>query len=448
MLALLRNRVVSRVRRLSWVALVCLAAVILAGQPQAATRTVYRMVLDGPITPAVADYIRSSIETAEEAGAAALIIELDTPGGLLNSTKTIVKEILGAPLPVFVYVAPGGASATSAGVFITMAAHVAAMAPGTSIGAAHPVGGQGQDIEGDMREKVENFTVSFGGSIAERRGRNVEWAEEAVRESVAITETEAVEMNVIDFVAADLKELLEKATGKEVEVDGETVVLDFSSSLDADGEPLITDVEMTFRQRVLTVITDPNIAYLLMMAGMLGLYMEFSNPGSIFPGVIGAICLLLALLAAQVLPISSTAVLLMLLGMSFLVAELFLPSFGVLGFGGLIALTLGSLFLYTPESTLIVDRSLIAATVAIFGTVLMLVLFLLVRDRRKRPSLGEEGIVGELGMSVTRIDRTGKVKVHGEIWNASSEEAIETNRPIRVEAVKGMKIRVREDETE
>lgn len=411
-------------------------------EPVAGGRSVYRVVIDGPITPATSDFIDSAIEQTTDGGGAALVIQLDTPGGLLDSMKSIVKDIGASPVPVFVWVAPSGASATSAGVFITLAAHVAAMAPGTTIGAAHPVTGQGGDIEGDMRKKVENFAASFVESIAERRGRNVEWAEKAVRESVSITETEAVELNVVDYVAADMKELVTKAKGKKVDVGGVERELDLSKVLDASGEPLVVDVDMTLRQRVLQVITNPNIAYLLMMAGMLGLYMEFSNPGAVFPGVAGAICLLLALLAGQVLPISSTGALLVLLGMGFLLAELFLPSFGALGFGGIVALTLGSLFLYTPESHLEVDRSLIVATIAMFSAVIALILVLLVRDRRRPAATGSEGLVGETGVTVTRVHDSGKIKVHGEIWNASSNVPIEANRRVSVESVKGLTVRV------
>jgi membrane-bound serine protease (ClpP class) len=411
-------------------------------EPMGGGRSVYRIVVDGPITPATSDFIGSAIEEAADGGAAALVIELDTPGGLLDSMKSIVKDIGASRVPVFVWVAPSGASATSAGVFITLAAHVAAMAPGTTIGAAHPVTGQGGDIEGDMRKKVENFAASFVESIAERRGRNVEWAEKAVRESVSITETEAVKLNVVDYVAADMKELVTKAKGKKVEVGGTERVLDLSKVLDASGEPIVVDVDMTLRQRVLQVITNPNIAYLLMMAGMLGLYMEFSNPGAVFPGVAGAICLLLALLAGQVLPISSTGALLVLLGMAFLLAELFVPSFGALGFGGIVALTLGSLFLYTPESHLEVDRSLIFATIAMFSAVIALILGLLVRDRRRPAATGSEGLVGEAGVTVTRVHESGKIKVHGEIWNASSDTPIEANRRVSVASVKGLTVRV------
>lgn len=420
----------------------CCVLLLAVGAAPAAAGQIHRIVIDGPISPATSDYISSAIDTAAEAGSSGLIIELDTPGGLLNSTRTIVKSILASPIPVLIYVAPGGASATSAGVFITLSAHVAAMAPGTTIGAAHPVGSGGGDIQGDMRNKVENYAVSFVESIAGRRGRNVEWAEAAVRESVSITETEAVDLEVVDFVAADLDELLERSQGLEVEVGGTVRELDFSRVRNASGVVEVVDIDMTLRQRVLNVITDPNIAYLLMMAGMLGLYMEFSNPGVIFPGVAGVICLLLALLAAQVLPISSTGVLLIVVGMGFLLAEVFLPSFGILGFGGVLALTLGSLFLYTPESNLIVDRWLITATIVSFAAAAAAIVLLLLRDRRRPPSTGAEGLLGEIGVAVTAIHVSGKVRVHGEFWNATSVEPVEENCRVRVVGIDGLTVHV------
>lgn len=419
---------------------------MLVDDSAATSATVHRIVIAGPISPATDDFIASSIELADEGNALALIVQLDTPGGLLQSTKTIVQAILSAPLPVIVYVAPGGASATSAGVFITLSGHVAAMAPGTTIGAAHPVSGGGGDIEGDMGKKVENFAVSFIGSIAEQRGRNVEWAEAAVRESVSITESEAVEQEVVDVVADGIEELIDLIEGRTVSVDGEDVVLDFSSARTPAGRVIVVDHEMTVRQRVLNVITDPNIAYLLMMAGMLGLYMEFSNPGTIFPGVAGAICLLLALQASQVLPINLTAIMLIILGMVFLVAELFLPSFGVLGFGGLLALTLGSLFLYTPESLLIVDRSLVFASMLMFGSALLFILGVIMRDGSRRVQTGAEGLVGESGITVGALDGSGRVRVHGEYWNAVSDEAIADASPVRVESVDGLTITVKKEE--
>jgi len=401
---------------------------------------IHRIAIDGPISPATVDYVDSAVAGAAEQKAAALIVRLDTPGGLLNSTKTIVQTLLGSTVPVIVYVAPSGASATSAGVFVTMAAHVAAMAKGTTIGAAHPVSGGGQDIAGDMRQKVENYAVSFVESIAEKRGRNVEWAEKAVRESVSITESEALNLEVVDVVADDVASLLAQIEGREVDLAGQRVRLSFAAE---DGRaPRIVDVPMTFRQRVLSVVADPNIAYLLMMAGILGLYMEFSNPGAIFPGVAGVICLLLALLAAQVLPINSIAVLLLIVGFAFLAAEAFLPSFGVLGFGGIVAITLGSLFLYTPDSQLFVDRSLITTTVLVFTAVAVAILVTVVRDRRRRPATGAEGLVGELGTTISPVHKQGKIRVHGEIWNATSEHPIEQGRSVRVVRVDGLNLSV------
>jgi len=401
---------------------------------------IHRIAIDGPISPATVDYVDSAVAGAAEQKAAALIVRLDTPGGLLNSTKTIVQTLLGSTVPVIVYVAPSGASATSAGVFVTMAAHVAAMAKGTTIGAAHPVSGGGQDIAGDMRQKVENYAVSFVESIAEKRGRNVEWAEKAVRESVSITESEALNLEVVDVVADDVASLLAQIEGREVDLAGQRVRLSFAAE---DGRaPRIVDVPMTFRQRVLSVVADPNIAYLLMMAGILGLYMEFSNPGAIFPGVAGVICLLLALLAAQVLPINSIAVLLLIVGFAFLAAEAFLPSFGVLGFGGIVAITLGSLFLYTPDSQLFVDRSLITTTVLVFTAVAVAILVTVVQDRRRRPATGAEGLVGELGTTISPVHGQGKIRVHGEIWNATSEHPIEQGRSVRVVRVDGLNLSV------
>ncbi|MFN2425083.1 MAG: nodulation protein NfeD [Candidatus Binatia bacterium] len=408
----------------------------------AVPNVVHRAVVNGPITPATVDYLRGAIEGAQGARAAALVIILDTPGGLLESTKLIVQDLLAAPVPVVVYVSPGGASATSAGVFVTMAAHIAAMAPGTSIGAAHPVGGRGEDIEGDMGKKVENFVAGFGTAIAERRGRNVKWAERAVRESVTATENEAVANKIVDFVAADLSELLMKASGREVEVAGSQRVLEFRSVLDAAGQPRVVDVEMTLRQRVVAFVSDPNIAYLLMMGAMLGLYVEFSNPGLIFPGVAGAICLLLALLAAQVLPISSTGALLLAVGMAFIIAEMFFPSFGALGVGGVVALALGSLFLYTPESALAVDRRLVTTAIATIAAFVALVMGVLMTDRRRRPTAGGEGMVDEIATAMTDLDPRGKIKVRGEIWNATSSGNVRKGEKVRIVRLHGLETEV------
>jgi membrane-bound serine protease (ClpP class) len=408
-------------------------------QEAAPSGEVLLLVVDGMINLATADYLQQGMAAAVAGGAPAVVVQLDTPGGLLESTKVIVKDILSAPLPVIVYVAPSGGSATSAGVFVTLAANIAAMAPGTSIGAAHPVGGKGEDIAGDMREKVENFTVSLVRSIAEQRGRNVEWAEKAVRQSVSITEREAVKLKVVDFVADNIADVLAKAHGRTVEVQGRKVVLDTANAP-------VRRYEMSLRQRLLDLLANPNIAYLLMMAGLLGLYVEFTNPGGIFPGVAGAICLLLALAVLQVLPINYTGLALIGLGMAMLIAEAFLPSFGVIGVGGLVAFVLGSLLLFdTPDSTVQVDRGLIAGAAATLGAFSFVVGWLVVRTQRQRSSVGAEGMVGEIGQ-VRRVllpGRRVKVFVHGEYWDADTDEPLTEGDSVEVTAVSGLRVRVR-----
>jgi len=402
-------------------------------------RRVQLIVIDAGINPATADFIHESIADANRDGAVALIIELDTPGGLLDSTKLIVKDLLGAPLPVVVYVAPSGAGAASAGVFVTMAANIAAMAPGTNIGAAHPVGGQGENIDGDMREKVENFTVSLSKTIAQERGRNVEWAEKAVRESVSITEQEAVQLHVVDLIASNVDDLLRKLDGREVTVKGAKVRLDVAGAE-------IVRKEMRLKQKLLNIIANPNVAYLLMMAGLLGLYVELTHPGVFFPGVSGGICLLLGLTALQVLPINYSGLALIGLGLALLISELFLPSFGVLGIGGIVAFVLGSLLLFdTSTSDLTVDRNIVYAAAATFGGFTLLVGYLVVRTQRRKSSLGPEGLIGEIGEARQRIAVLpgGKLLVHGEYWNAVADEPIEVGEQAEVTQVNGLRLTVR-----
>ncbi|MBI3756632.1 MAG: nodulation protein NfeD [Deltaproteobacteria bacterium] len=402
------------------------------------------IVLDTTINPAVADFIHESISSSVQDGAAALIIQLDTPGGLLNSTKTIVKDLLSAPLPIIVYVAPSGAGAGSAGVFITMAGHIAAMAPGTTIGAAHPVSGGGQNIEGDMREKIENFTASFSETIAQRRGRNVEWAEKAVRQSVSITEVEALQKKVIDVVASDIQDLLKKVEDRKVEVGNTKVTLSFKAARDVNGHVPVVTLAMRLKHRVLNLIADPNIAYLLMLAGVVGIYLEFSHPGAIFPGLVGGICLLLALTVFQVLPINSTGVLLLLLGIGLLIAELFVPSFGILGVGGIFSFVLGSLFLFdAPAEELAIDRSLIVTSALCVSAFMLFVGSLAVRTWKQRPTSGQEGLIGEIGEVRERIAPRGKVWLHGEYWTAESEEEINVGQKVRVVSLNHLVLRVR-----
>ncbi len=418
----------------------CLAVVGLAlTLARDATARVNLMVVDGSINPAVDEFIRESIATSARDGAEALVIQLDTPGGLLTSTKRIAKELLGAPIPVIVYVAPAGASATSAGVFVTIAAHVAAMAPGTTIGAAHPVGTDGGDVTGDMRKKIENFTASFGRSIAERRGRNVAWVEKAVRESVALTEKEALAKKVVDLVAPDLPALLAAASGREVRVGDRTVRL----VLGGDAE--VVRLEMRLRDRVLNVIADPNVSYLLFMAGLLGLYIELTHPGAVLPGVVGGIALLLALAAFQVLPSNSTGVLLLLFAALLVVAEAFVPSFGVLGIGGIVAFALGSVLLFdTPESTIAVDRTLIAAAVVAVSGAMLAIGYLVLRARRRPVTTGAEGLVGEVGVVREPSASGGRVFVHGEDWDAISDNTLHVGDRVEVTRVEPeLRLRVR-----
>jgi membrane-bound serine protease (ClpP class) len=414
-------------------ALVGLALAAPGPDAPAKPAAVLRIVIDGPITPATSEFITDALETAVERGSAAVLIELDTPGGLLPSTRQIVKSILDAPVPVIVYVAPSGAGAGSAGVFITMAAHVAAMAPGTNIGAAHPVGGQGQDIEGAMGEKVENFTASFAEAIAERRGRNVEWAVKAVRESASVTAEEAARLEVVDFVARDTRAVLTSASARTVDVGGEERAL-------ALADARVDDYAMRFPLRILALIADPNIAYLLMMAGMLGLYIEITTPGFGFPGVLGAICLVLALTALHVLSVNYGALALVALGVALLIAEAFSPSFGLLGGGGVVAFLLGSLFLFdSNELGYGVARSLVLQAGLAFALLLFGLSFLVVRAYRRPVRTGREGLIGERGIALAPVGRTGRVRVHGEQWAARADgPEIGQGEDVEVVAVEGL----------
>ena len=419
-----------------FLALVTTSLSVMAQSKDSSSAHVDWIAIDGSINPAVDDFIRESIARAKVNGARALIIQLDTPGGLLSSTRTIVKEMLGSPVPVMVYVAPSGAGAGSAGVFITMAAHIAAMAPGTNIGAAHPVASGGQEVKGVMGEKIENFTASFSETIARQRGRNAEWAIQAVRKSVSITEQEALKKNVIDIVAKDIDDLLAQADGRKVDLDGRKQALAVKGAR-------VDRHQMSLKQRILNTIADPNISYLLLMAGILGLYMEFSHPGVIFPGVAGAICLLLAFASFQLLPINYTGLILMILGVALLVGEAFFPSFGVLGVGGTISLALGSLLLFdTQNADFGVDRSIVFTAVATLGSFVLAISYLVFHSQKSRPTLGLEGLLGEVGEVRGALSPTGKVFVHGEYWNAQADGEIPVGEKVKVVGYDGMCLKV------
>ena len=412
-----------------------------AAKPSAHPPWVELITIDGSINPAVAAYVEDSLAYADAGGASALVIELDTPGGLLNSAETIVKAILGAPVPVVVYVAPSGASAASAGTFITEAANVAAMAPGTTIGAAHPVEEGGENIQGAMGQKIENFTASFARSIAQQRGRNEDWIEQAVRHSVAIGEREALAKNVVDIVAPDIRSLLTQASGRKVQVNGQTVTLEL-------GDATVRRVRMTLGQQMLNILADPNIVYLLLMAGLIGLYFEFAHPGVIFPGVAGAICLLLALASFQVLPVNLTGLLLIFLGVGLLIAEAFVTSYGILGLGGVTAFVIGSLFLIdTSKTNLVVNRDIIYGAAATLTVIILGIGYVVARERRRRSTVGPEGIVGEVGEVREAIapGTPGKVFVHGEIWRAVSTDALSPGARARVKSINGLELKVQKE---
>lgn len=408
-----------------------------AGPAWAEAPRVISIRVDGAISPASADYIRDGLTAAEREGAAALLLEIDTPGGLLSSTRTIVQELLGAEVPVIAYVAPAGAGAASAGVFIVMAANVAAMAPGTNIGASTPVQGAGADIPGAMGAKVKSFTASFAKAVAEQRGRNVRWAAQAVRRAVSVTDREALDKNVIDLIARDVPDLLAQANGRTVHIGDEERVLDLTGAV-------VVPLEPTLRQEVFGFLADPSVAYLLMLAGLLGLYLELSNPGTLVPGLVGGLCLAISLASFQVLPVDTTGLLLLGLGLALLVAELFLPSFGIVGGVGVVAFVLGSLFLFdSDEPGVYVDRTLIGSAAAAVGLVMLAVATLVVRAMRGRATTGREALVGAVGEARSRISPKGTVFVHGELWQATSAAPIEEGDAIRVEEVDGLTLRVR-----
>ncbi len=392
--------------------------------------------INDAITPPIAVFISNSIEQASKNRAECLVIQLDTPGGLDLSMRDITKDIMNADIPVVVYVAPSGARAASAGVFITLAADIAAMAPGTNIGAAHPMAVGTGKMDRKMTEKVVNDAVAYIQSIAEKKGRNVKWAAQAVLENLSITETEALKKKIIDLVAKDLDDLLEKIDGKTVEKPRGKIKLATKGSK-------TNVVEMGFRERFLAVLSNPNIAYILMLIGLVGLYFELSNPGAIFPGVIGGICLILAFFAFRMLPINYAGVMLILLGVFLFIAEIKVASYGLLTVGGLVSLTLGSIMLFeSPIPALRASLSVIIPTILVTAAFFVFAVTLALRAQMAKPATGPEGLIGEIGIARIRLDPEGKVFVHGELWNAYSDAAIEEGEKIRVLKTDRLKLKV------
>ena len=396
--------------------LVAFITLFVVGPIQGPAQTVYSITLDATINPATAEYIHSSIEAAHAEGVECLVIRLNTPGGLLKSTRVIVSDLLTAPLPVVVYVAPSGGQAASAGVFVTLAAHVAAMAPGTNIGAAHPVGMQGGEKDSIMNEKATNDAAAFIRSISEKRHRNIHWAEDAVRRSISITETEALRDSVVDCIAPTMDALLDSLDGRKVEVMGVTTTLRTRGAR-------IENHEMSSKDRLLDLLADPNVAYIFFLLGLFGLLFELYNPGLILPGIVGVIALILALYSFHTLPVNYAGLALIVFGVVLFLLEIKVLSHGLLTIGGIVSLFLGSIMLITPESSLdMVSLSWTAILGAIgFSTLFFLfIIGLGIRAQRAKPVSGMEGIIGETGEALTELSPTGTVRVHGEIWAASS----------------------------
>ncbi|MBE0427100.1 MAG: nodulation protein NfeD, partial [Nitrospirae bacterium] len=386
------------------------------------------------INPVTAEYIGKNIKKANERNVEALIIELDTPGGLDTSMRSIVKDIIGSEVPVIVFVSPSGSRAASAGVFITLAAHIAAMAPGTNIGAAHPVG-IGEKMDKTMIEKATHDAAAYIKSIAEKRGKNAKWAEDAVRKSISATEKEALKENVIDIVTEDLKSLLSEIDGKKADtVIGEKV-------LNTKNAAVIRE-EMGLRHRILNLISDPNVAYILMLLGFYGLFFELTNPGSLFPGITGGICLILAFYAFQTLPVNYAGLLLIILAIILFILEVKIVSHGVLTIGGVISMIIGSLMLFeSPAPFMKLSLSIILPAVIITTLFFTLTFGLAFKAYKRKPVTGAEGLIGDSGTAVTDISKDGgMVALHGERWSAFSDELISKGEKIIVESVSGLKV--------
>lgn len=437
-----------------------LLAVLLVGASVCATanseRRVVLAAIEGAIGPATTEYVLAAIERAESTGAEALILRLDTPGGLAAATRDIDKAILAAKVPVVTWVAPSGAQAASAGTFIIYASHLAAMAPGTNLGAATPVpiGGpapssprrprdpsreeEQEAPSGDaMQRKILEDSAAYIRALAELRGRNAEWGERAVREGASLTAQEALEKQVIEIMAANLEELLKK-------LDGRTVRLEVGEKTLATGGAVVESFEPTWRHRFLSIITNPSVAYLLLLVGLYGLLLEGYNPGSLLPGVVGVICLLLAAYALQLLPVNYVGLALIVLGLLLMLVEVITPSFGILGFGGLVALVFGSIILFDREVPgFEVSRGLIAGVATASGLLFLLLAASIARSRRAPVVSGVSELLSETAEALEDFSGRGRVRIRGETWWAESPEPVRAGQRLAVEKVEGLVLKVK-----
>lgn len=390
------------------------------------------------INPVTADFLSSAIERAEEEKATLLVVELDTPGGLDTSMRQMVQEIIKTEIPVVVYVSPSGARAASAGVLITLAADIAAMAPGTNIGAAHPVGIGGGGMDNTMARKVENDAAAYARSLAEKKGRNGDWAEKAVRESASLTETDAKKKNVIDIIAPSLPALLTAVDGRGIEKGGKKITLQTKGAV-------VTRIPMGFRHRVLSALADPNIAYILMMIGVYGIFFELSNPGAVFPGVVGGIALILGFYSLQTLSANYAGFLLIALALIMFILEIKIASHGALTIGGIISLVLGSLMLFrsSADPYLRISWGVILAMVGISAVFFGTVVTLAVRSQLRKPATGSEGLIGETGVAMADFTGNGKIFVVGELWDAECESSLLKGQQVTVTGRVGMTLIVK-----
>ncbi|WP_340120784.1 nodulation protein NfeD [Methylobacter svalbardensis] len=447
------------IRNIQFVLLIFLAvaATAYAGEKDSQpfkTSVIIQLEINDVIGPATADYIERNLQKAVDSGAMAVLIRMDTPGGLDISMRRIIKQIIASPIPVISYVAPSGARAASAGTYILYASHIAAMAPATNLGAATPVqfGGFGDfdddkdktDKNGDkaepfpasMTQKMVNDAAAYIRGLAKMHGRNEEWAEKAVREAASLSAAEALKLNVIDIVAVDVTDLLRQLHGRKVNVSGKEFIFD-------TGQVEINNILPDWRSEFLAVITNPSIAYILLMVGIYGLVFEFSNPGSIVPGTIGSICLLLALYAFQLLPVNYAGMGLILLGIALMIAEAFVTSFGILGLGGIVAFVIGSVILMdTDMPGFGIDPGLIAGFALSSAVFFIIVIGLLLKSRYRPIVSGKEEMIGLVGEVIDDFTGTGMIHIHSENWRASCDQPLRKNEKVRVTAIDGLLLQV------